>query len=127
MYVQFNPWGNTMKMLILSALLAGAALSGAAHAGEFTNTTGWGHTSAGNTGRSSNHYNQGAIAGQVEDAIQGNLTSRPTYITNQAIGNMTQIEIHGDGNNVSTDSTNTGNVGAQQGVGKGGIRQSIQQ
>lgn len=127
-HVQFNPWGNTMKKLLVACVLAGASLVGSAHAGEFSNTVGWGHTSSGNTGRSTNHYNYGGIAAQEQDAANGTLSGSPTYITNQAIGSQNIITIEGNNNNVNASTTNTGNVGAQQGFGKGGgTRQAIQQ
>lgn len=118
-----------MKKLLLIGALVLAGLAAPALAGESKSQKNWGTQVGGSGSPTVKIFELNSLAGQESDAAKGILSGSPTYNTyyNQACGVCTNIDINGSGNNVSTDGKNTGNVGAQQGIGNGGIKQGIQQ
>lgn len=117
-----------MKKVLCMAAVVFAVVAGSASA-DSSSQKNWGTSSGG--GNASQHIvdhgNLGVIAGQAEDAEKGILSGSMTNNTyyNSSCANCNEISIIGDGNDVSTDQNNTGNVGAQQGIGKGGIKQGM--
>ncbi|RYG62243.1 MAG: hypothetical protein EON60_00550 [Alphaproteobacteria bacterium] len=108
------------KLLVCAALVAACGVSSAS---AFDAQVGYGVTPSG--GKTSQRWvdfgNAGYVAGQERDASNGNLTSRVTNNSNIAVGNWTQIDIVGNGNNVNVGSDNSGDVTAGQTNGGGNV------
>lgn len=105
-----------MKYSTLLAISA-ALLASTAHAGEFSQSYGYGVVSKGGLGKDTGHYTKGLMAGQAEDAEVGRLSGSPTYIQQTIIGVYNNSNINGNGNNVNLNGSNTGNINGSQQVG----------
>ncbi|RYG60127.1 MAG: hypothetical protein EON60_08235 [Alphaproteobacteria bacterium] len=112
-----------MRKLLLCAALVAAGSMSSALAGDYSSTRGYGTVPTGGVAsqRWIDHGNAGFVAGQEQDASNGNLTSRVTSNTNIAVGNWTQVDIVGNGNNVNVGSDNSGDVTAGQTNGGGNV------
>ena len=106
-----------MKYLFVAAALA--ALSTPALAGDgYSQTTGWATTLK--KDRAAQHYTAGAVAGQVEDAEKGTLSSSMGYYINNSYGNYIHVDQGGEGS-VVIDADNDGDVTAGQQNGDGNL------
>lgn len=114
-----------MKYLILATLVV-AGFATPAWADSSAHVS-WG-TKVGKGGQApvDEHYSLGVIAGQVNDGA--GLSGIPRYNTysNYTCGVCTQVDIHGDGNDVNVNGTNSGDTTGTQGIGGGNINQIVQ-